>query len=327
MAELKIPVDWLLAAESPWVRLQAHRVLLDDDEGSERKALLAHPLVRRLASDALTWPGNSTGDHRAAKDLLNKLPVLADFGVRAIDLGLRALPDRIFAHRDADGVPLGHVVMPKKKTAEWLFDVDGQDPLLALVSLGHGEDPRVVAAIDALAGRAVDGGGWTWPDARSPLPCRRFVGGCPYPTLKMLRILAQSPKWHDSRVTRDGTRLLLDLWEGRGDERRYGFGFGDRFLSLRYPFIGFDVLHFLEALSPFPWVWKDARFQLALAIVAGKADAAGRFTSESVWMEWKALCFGQKREPSPWLTLVVHRILSRAPRRARVTSRREEKTR
>ena len=46
--------------------------------------------------------------------------------------------------------------------------------------------------------------------------------------------------------------------------------------------------------------------------VLGKADAAGRFTPESVWMEWKAQCFGQKKTPSPWLSLVVHRMLTRA---------------
>ena len=44
---------------------------------------------------------------------------------------------------------------------------------------------------------------------------------------------------------------------------------------------------------------------------AAKADAEGRFTPESVWLEWRDLCFGQKREPSPWLTCVVHRILGR----------------
>ena len=94
---------------------------------------------------------------------------------------------------------------------------------------------------------------------------------------------------------------------------RYGFGFGDQFQKLKYPFVWFDVLHVLEALSPFPQVWKDARFSALLDPVVAKADAGGRFTPESVWMEWKAECFGQKKGPSPWLSLVVHRILARAP--------------
>jgi hypothetical protein len=321
MTHPKPPLDWLLASDAPWVRHEARRLFLGEESAADRRALLAHPIVRRLAADALAWPGSSTGDHRAATDLLNRLPLLADFGLRAADLGLEALADRVFAKTDADGVPLGHVVMPAKKEAEWLYDVDGQDALLAVVSLGLAADPRVKRATAALAGRAAKGGGWTWPEARSPLPCRRFVGGCPYPTLKILRILAASNAWRDSRAARDGTSLLLDLWQRRATERRYGFGFADKFLRLKYPFIWFDVLHFLEALSPFPWVWKDGRFLEVLGLVVAKADADGRFTAESVWMEWKDQCFGQKREPSPWITLVVHRILARAPKRVGAAAR------
>lgn len=96
---------------------------------------------------------------------------------------------------------------------------------------------------------------------------------------------------------------------------RYGFGFGAQFLKLKYPFVWFDVLHVVESLSLFPQAWRDVRFQALLDPVLGKADAAGRFTSESVWMEWKAQCFGQKKVPSSWLSLIVHRVLARAPAR------------
>ncbi len=308
---------WLLASRDPWVRLEARRALLGEDADVERRRLVEHPLVRKLASDALAWPDASTGDHRSAKDLLNKLSVLADLGLRAEDLGLCGLADRVFARCDPDGVPLAPVVMPGKKEAAWVFDVDGQDPLLAVVALGAVTDPRVERAVETLVRRATPRGGWTWPQARSPLPCRRFAGGCPFPTLKMLRILARLPARRDARVARESTSLVLDLFERRGGERRYGFGFGDRFAKLRYPFVWFDVLHALEALSPFPWVWGDARFRDMLALATAKADTEGRYTPESVFLEWKDYCFGQKREPSPWLTLVMRRILAREPARER----------
>jgi hypothetical protein len=299
------------------VRCRTRETLLGEPAPKERAQLLADFRVRALARAARAWPGNTSGDHRSGKDLLNKLAVLADFGLRRSDLGLGRLASRVLARRSPEGLPLAPVVMPMKKEAEWLLDIDGQDPLLTLVGLGFEREPRVAKAIEALVGLARPGGGWTWPDARSPLPCRRFVGGCPYPTLKILRLLAQVPRWKDSPVTRASTRLLLDLWERRDEERRYGFGMGEQFLRLKYPFLWFDVLHVVEALSGYPWVWRDAGFKDLLLAVTSQADTEGRFTPGSVWMEWKTLCFGQKRDPSPWLTFVVHRALLRDPARAR----------
>jgi hypothetical protein len=237
--------------------------------------------------------------------------LLADFGVRRGDPGVDVFAERVLEHRDSSGRVLNHVLMPKKKSPEWLFDVDGQDPLLALVQLGFSREKKVRGAVEVLIEGAEKEGGWVWPDAPSPLPCRRFAGGCPYPTLKILRILSQDEEWAASSAAKRGVELLLDL-SSRG-EVRYGFGFGDQFRKLKYPFIWFDVLHVLEALSPFPRAWKDMRFRALLDPVLAKADSAGRFTPESVWMEWKEQCFGQKKTPSPWLSLVVHRILARAP--------------
>ena len=43
-------------------------------------------------------------------------------------------------------------------------------------------------------------------------------------------------------------------------------------------------------------------------VLLAKAGADGRYTPESVWTAWKDWEFGQKKEPSPWLTLLVDRI-------------------
>ncbi|MFO0983831.1 MAG: hypothetical protein U1E76_19245 [Planctomycetota bacterium] len=269
--------------------------------------------MKRIVREARAWPGDSHADHRAGKDLLNKVALLSDFGLRRGDPGIDAFAERVLAHRDERGRILNHVLMPKRTKPEWLYDVDGQDPLLALVALGFGDDPRVAGAVQMLIETADSTGGWVWPDAPSPLPCRRFVGGCPYPTLKILRILAHVPAGPKSSAARKGVELLLDLANRR--ETRYGFGFGARFDKLKYPFVWFDILHVLEAISPFPHAWKDERFITLLTGVLEKADSSGRYTPESVWMEWKGLCFGRKDVPSPWLSLVVHRIFGRDPRR------------
>jgi hypothetical protein len=311
--ELPVPVDFLLGSPSPWVRYRTRTALLGEDAAAERREVLAHPLVRGLLREARGWPAGSRGDHRAAKDLLNKVGLLADFGVRAGDPGVEPFVEAALSHADPDGRLLGYVQLPRRAKPEWMLDIDGQDVLLALVGLGYGTDGRVRRALAGLLALEAPAGGWVWPGARSPLPCRRFDGGCPYPTLKILRVLAADAGSADSAAARGGTELLLSLWERRRTVRRYGFGMGERFGRLRYPFVRLDVLHVLEALSPYPWTWGDPRFRSLLGRVLEKADAEGRFTPESVYLPWTDQCFGQKREPSPWLTLVVHRILSREP--------------
>lgn len=305
------PIEFLLSSRDPWVAYRTRADLLGEDAEVDRRAMLRHPLVRALVRDASRWPGASCADHRSGRDLLNKLSLLAHFGVRRGDPGVSEIVERILAHRDDRGRVLNHVVMPKQKEAEWLFDIDGQEPLLAAIELGFGDDPRVRDAADALVDFALPDGGWVWKNAPSPLPCRKLAGGCPYPTIKNLRVLAALPHLRDSTAARAGTEIVLDLWRRRAAEARYGFGMREQFSRLKYPFVWFDVLHVAEALSHFPWVWNDARFRELAAFVASKADASGRFTPESVWMEWKSVCFGQKKAPSPWLTLVVHRILRR----------------
>jgi hypothetical protein len=64
-------------------------------------------------------------------------------------------------------------------------------------------------------------------------------------------------------------------------------------------------------LSRFLWLKEDARFLDMLEILKSKADRQGRFTLDSIWTAWKSWEFGQKKEPSRWLTLLAWRIIGR----------------
>ena len=92
----------------------------------------------------------------------------------------------------------------------------------------------------------------------------------------------------------------------------YLFGIGTDFAKPKYPMVWFDIVHVLDVLSRFAWVRADPRFREMLEVLRAKADADGRYTPESVWMAYKGLDFGQKREPSPTLTLAAARIVARA---------------
>jgi hypothetical protein len=86
---------------------------------------------------------------------------------------------------------------------------------------------------------------------------------------------------------------------------------GTDFRKLKVPFVWYDLLHTLDVLTRFEWLWADPRLLDMLERLKSKANDQGRFTIESVWTAWKDWEFGQKKQPSRWLTLLAWRILQR----------------
>lgn len=46
-------------------------------------------------------------------------------------------------------------------------------------------------------------------------------------------------------------------------------------------------------------------------IIIQKSNEEGKYYAESVWRAWGGWSFGQKKEPSAWITFLVYRILMR----------------
>jgi hypothetical protein len=104
--------------------------------------------------------------------------------------------------------------------------------------------------------------------------------------------------------------MLLDHWEHQGERRMFLFGIGTDFRKLKYPFVWYDILHVTDVLSRFPFVDTDSRFrEMEDAITAQARD--GRYTATSMYRAWKGWSFADKKQPSPWLTFLVERILKR----------------
>ncbi len=81
--------------------------------------------------------------------------------------------------------------------------------------------------------------------------------------------------------------------------------------------IWYDILHVTEVLTQFEWLCNDKRLAEMVTSVKTKADAAGRFTPESIWQAWREWEFGQKRAPSPWVTLMAWRTSNRLTQKVR----------
>jgi hypothetical protein len=48
-----------------------------------------------------------------------------------------------------------------------------------------------------------------------------------------------------------------------------------------------------------------------LGAITEQADEEGRYTATSMYRAWKGWSFADKRQPSPWLTYLVARVLKR----------------
>ncbi len=315
-------IDWLLGGP-PWVKYRTLIDLLGQSEDAPevqeaRKEMLVHPQVRALLADLADWPGPALKSHKSAGQLLHKLRFIADLGLQSEDAGIAQVISRITAHQSSEG-PFQVVANINPKYGgtgvdqfTWML-CDAPLVLYALSKFGLGGSPEVRAAVNFLVGLARDNG---WPCACDPA-LGKFRGPgrksdpCPYANLLMLKLLTLFPDLHDDRRVQTGVETLLSLWEQRRERRPYLFAMGTGFAKLKAPLIWYDILNVADALTQFQWTLEDSRLREMIALIERKAED-GRFTAESVWRDWKEWDFGQKREPSRWITLVANRILRRA---------------
>jgi hypothetical protein len=317
------PIQWLLSSSEPWTRYRTCKDLLDGDEQAPelqaaRVDMLAHPQVQALIAEAAAWPGYALRRHNDAGHPLYRFSTLADFGLLASDLGMTAAIQAVMAHQAPQGALQSLVSIPKAFGGSdedgwtWLL-CDAPTLLYSLLSMGLAGNERVQLAIDHLAGLVEDNG---WRCVCAP-ELGKFRGPgrkndpCPIANVYALKALSLVDERRAGPAARAGAEALLSHWENRGQVKMYMFGIGSDFRKLKYPFVWYDILHVLDVLSRFPFVHNDPRFQEMLEALVSQADPQGRYTPGSMYRAWKDWSFADKKNPSPWLTFLVLRILKR----------------
>jgi len=176
----------------------------------------------------------------------------------------------------------------------------------------------VQQAIDQLT-NLVDENGWRCvcdPELGKFRGPGRKDDACPIANvyaLKALSLIDQVTLEMDTvyAAIRKGIEMLLHHWEHQTERKIYLFGIGTDFRKLKYPFVWYNILHVVDVLSRFPEVHSDPRFIEMVTTITQQADEGGRYTANSMYMAWKGWSFANKKEPSPWLTFLVLRILQR----------------
>ncbi len=325
---MNVPLDWLLEGE-PWIVYRTRRDLLGQSEDdpqvkSARNAMLASAQVQNLVAELSDWPGVVISSHKSASQPFHKLTFIADLGLAMHDPGIDAIAGRILEHQSAEGpfqLPMSvSVHYGGTRQDQWAWALcDAPLIVYALIKFGLENEPAVQAAIKYLVGLIRENG---WPCAVSK-ELGKFRGPgrkddpCPFANLAMLKALSEVESLRDSPACQIGAEALLTLWNESATQHPYMFYAGTDFRKLKVPFVWYDLMHVLDVLSRFSWLRKDARLLDMLEILKSKADRQGRFTPESIWTAWKEWEFGQKKEPSRWLTLMAWRIIRRIESEAR----------
>ncbi len=316
-------IEWLLESDEPWTGYRTLVDLLDRPENdpevrSTRADMVAHPQVQAMMAETACWGDRPLKRHNDASYPIYGFSTLADFGVEADDPGMAAGIEAVMANQSSEGAFQTVVNIPKRfggtgeDTWTWIL-CDAPTLLYALSAMGLGDDPRVRGAADHLAGLVDDNG---WHCAAAP-ELGKFKGPgrrsdpCPIANVYALKALAQVPELLDSPATRTGAEMLLRHWQRQGERKLFMFGIGTDFRKLKYPFVWYDILHVTDVLSRFRFVHTDSRFRAMVETVTAQADEMGRYTATSMYRAWKGWSFADKKQPSPWLTFLVLRILKR----------------
>jgi hypothetical protein len=317
-------LDWLLKCDEPWTRFRTRIDLLNqslDHPGvlSDRADMLAHPQVKTLVKSFIDeWGSRPLTRHNDSSHALHRLTILADFGIQSSDPSMDAVIGQVMAHVSPEGLPQTLVNIPVafggagQEQWSWML-CDAPTLLASLLAICRAKDERLQTGLQTLTGMVLENG---YPCKVAP-ELGKFRGPgkkadpCPIANLLVLKALALSSEFQNNPAAHIGVETLLGCWERRATNKYYLFGMGIDFQKLKYPFIWYDLFHVLDVLSRYPFARSDPRFIEMLDTLRQQADTGGCYTATSMYQPWKGWSFADKKNPSPWLTMLAWRILAR----------------
>jgi hypothetical protein len=316
-------IDWLLESE-PYVQYTVRKNILRQNKHELsvlRAAILSDARIEKYLSDIADFNKMLVANHKDPEIPIHKLLFMIDIGLDTEIPQIDAAIHQILMNRDEKGIPKSMINIPKhfggsgEDTLAWSL-CDAPLMLYALLLAGLEYDGQIKEGVEYLVRLQRDNG----------FPCvvskelGKFRGPgrkddcCPYANLIILKLLSIIPEYEKSELANSIVNVVLDLWEDSQAQHPYMFYMGTDFRKLKAPTIWYDIVSVTDCLSHFGYARKDKRFNEMLDIIETKANSKYQFTPESVYQKCKAWDFGQKKQPSPWLTYLCIRILERCGR-------------
>lgn len=305
--------NWLKYA----IRLHLHREP-KDSLAEVKNAALADSRIQNCLADVAHFHSVLVTNHKNPDLPIQKLLFLLDLGFDTTVPQINSAVEQILQHQDEHGIYQSMTNIPKhfggmgEDVFGWCL-CDAPLLLLALFKAGLNYRKYIKPGVDHLVSLCRTNG---FPCAVSR-ELGKFRGPgkkedcCPYATLIMADLLSHIPEYHDSQAALTSVKALLHLWENSLEQHPYMFYTGTDFRKLKAPSVWYDIVSVTGVLSKYEFVHKDPRFLEMIRHIKSKQDKDGLFTPESVYQKSKGWDFGQKKEPSPYLTYLCRLIFDR----------------
>ncbi len=282
--------------------------------------VLEDPLVNDLLNNLSDWERDIVTAHNKADYLPNQLWLLLNWGVRINDdERLKEAIEKILKHQDTKlGQFLAYSQVYEKKTRAkhpmWTSTLCDHNLITSVLLLaGLKDDDRVkkgVKRMNSLLTETTQGRGWKcvpwlYQKRRGP---GRVNDVCPMIVADALRGYWVLPKeeWPINLI--EAGKTLLSCWTKRSTEKPYMFGHGKRFRLPRAPFFWYNIGTVLDAVRHYPELTKSQAFLELIAVSLIEFPPNGEFIPKTVYRYFKNYSFGQKKQPSPWMTFFLLRI-------------------
>jgi hypothetical protein len=314
-------INFIIEKGDTWLQYSTRLNILKENKDrltELRLQTLSDPKIKTYLSDITNYHNILVRNHKDPDLPIHKLLFLLDIGLDTNVSEIQVAIEKIMENKDNNGVYMSLINIPKhfggsgENTFGWCL-CDAPLLLLALFKAGIDYEKYIKKGADHLARFHKDSG----------FPCTvsqevgKFRGPgrkddcCPYASLVMLKLLSAIPEYQKSDIAINTARGLLSLWENSLERHPYMFYMGTDFRKLRAPTMWYDIVSVVDALSRFELIKQDLRFKEMVSLIESKQDSNGLFTPEAVYQKFKGWDFGQKKNPSPYLTYLCHQILAR----------------
>jgi hypothetical protein len=316
-------IEWLENSD-PWVRYLLYKDILNYSPDNKQLISAHNDIIKdnriiMLMDELKQWPGYTLKNHKDSNHLIHKLTFLADIGLDNTFSKIEYISEIIFKHFSAEKIPEINLYIPKHHggTGEplntWTI-CDGPLILYALKKFGYGEVDKIISGTNYIISLGSNNG-WSC-HASSKLNKFRGPGqkgeACPYSNLLSLKLASQYEDLHRHPNTLAAIRILFNHWKERGKSKPFLFGIGTDFNKIKAPFVWYNIIHYLDTLTSFPYLKNNKELHSIVDnFEKSKKNEDGKYVPESIYKAWSSFCFGQKSLPSPWLTLIIYRIKKR----------------
>jgi hypothetical protein len=305
------PIPYLEQSKEPWIKYNLKRIQ-NKENSAEYKELTQDPRIQALIDECVIWPEPPLKRHNDAAHPIHKIELLADLGLDNRDEWIKAITNLIMEHRSEEGLFQSRIEIPErwggKGTGELMW-ILCDTPILIYTLQRFGVDNEYTREATRMLIWLSENNGWRCrgsnPKFRGPGKKEDY---CPYANLITLKALSLG-EHRDTGAVQNGIDSHILHWGNR--DRIYMFGMGTSFKKLKYPNIWYDILHVVDVLSRYPYARECDEFWEMWNLIREKQHPEGGFTPESIWKAWSGWSFGQKKEPSPWITLRILEIANR----------------